>query len=48
MQPIIYQSFKEAKRIKVFVPYEMVVYTKTIETITSPLDTLLKSNILHT
>jgi integrase/recombinase XerD len=31
MQPTIYQPFKEAKRIKVFIPYDMIVIREAIK-----------------
>ncbi len=33
MQPIIYQPFKEAKRIKISIPYEMIVIRNAIKKI---------------
>ena len=35
MQPIIYQPFKEAKRIKVFIPYSMVIIREAIKKMNS-------------
>ncbi|EIJ40861.1 site-specific recombinase XerD [Galbibacter orientalis DSM 19592] len=31
MQPVIYQPFKKAKRIKVFIPYDMIVVRESIK-----------------
>lgn len=35
MQPIIYQPFKEAKRIKVFIPYDMIVVREALKKMNS-------------
>ncbi len=35
MQPIIYQPFKEAKRIKIFIPYDMYVIRNTVKKMNS-------------
>ncbi|AIY14085.1 hypothetical protein [Cellulophaga baltica] len=35
MQPIIYEPLKEAKRIKIFIPYEMIVIREALKKMNS-------------
>jgi hypothetical protein len=31
MQPVIYEPFKEAKRIKVFIPYDFIIVRESLK-----------------